>query len=136
MIVHFLDVILPGDEALSLPSANSLGIAETLKHADNGNQLDRFFQLLHEVADNKFKLPLSELNDEQYLKTIESSKRKDVRLVNFVIDLCLSYYYTNANVLQRISSSPVPVFPEGNTLLEDDWSLLEDVYNRGPIYRI
>ncbi|MCR9121088.1 MAG: hypothetical protein NXH91_02320 [Phyllobacteriaceae bacterium] len=44
-------------------------------------------------------------------------------------------YYRDARVLASLGVEPRPPFPEGYTVEQGDWSLLDPVRARGPIYR-
>lgn len=44
-------------------------------------------------------------------------------------------YYRDRRVLESIGVEPRPPFPEGYTVEQGDWSLLDPVRARGPIYR-
>ncbi|WP_462163506.1 hypothetical protein [Pseudoalteromonas xiamenensis] len=135
MIKRFLSVILPGDEALGLPNAASLNLHYLVEKDIEANSLGLFFELLSHVANEKLQVSLEEADEVQFLAVVEAAKRKDVRLTSAVILSCLRHYYTNAVVLERIGSGAVPPFPEGNHLPEDDWLLLEPVFERGAIYK-
>ena len=41
----------------------------------------------------------------------------------------------SARVLESLGTPPRPPFPEGYEVDQGDWSLLDPVRNRGPIYR-
>ena len=72
---------------------------------------------------------------EQRLKLVDALRRQDLRLFTSVVTHCLRAYYSSELVLRSLSSGAVPPFPEGNPMPEDDWSLLEPVYLRGPLDR-
>ncbi|MFC3031830.1 hypothetical protein ACFOEE_04805 [Pseudoalteromonas fenneropenaei] len=135
MIKRFLSVILPGDDELGLPNAASLNLHYLVEKDVEAHSLGLFFELLSQVAREKLQLSIEEADDDQFLAAIEAAKRKEVRLTSAVILSCLRHYYTNAVVLERIGSGAIPPFPEGNNLAEDDWLLLEPVFERGPIYK-
>lgn len=135
MIKRFLDTILPGDVELQLPPAGTLGIDLKLTDLTLQEVTGPFFELLTDVAGEKYDSRLVDLNDEQYLKVVASAQRKNIRLVTHYVNLCLSYYYSHPDVLNQVNAGAVPPFPDGNTLPSDDWELLEAVYNRGPIYK-
>ncbi|ALO41437.1 hypothetical protein PP2015_919 [Pseudoalteromonas phenolica] len=134
-LIQFLDVILPADNDLSMPSANEIHLDKYLNQFLNEEQVNGFFELLNNVAARKFSLKLAQLDDKSLLTCVERAKRENLQLVNHFIHQCLTAYYTHPYVLKNISAGAVPPFPEGNNLENDDWLLLEDVYERGPIYR-
>ena len=48
--------------------------------------------------------------------------------------ICQSYY-RDPRVLESLGTPPRPPFPEGYEIQQGDWSLLDPVRARGPIYR-
>ncbi|KJZ02761.1 hypothetical protein [Pseudoalteromonas piscicida] len=132
---QFLDVVLPSDTSLNMPSATDLHIDKAVANLLEPQQIEEFLFILNNVAQEKFSNSLSSLDEKSYLLCIEKAKRVDVYLVNYIVQQCLTAYYTHPSVLTKIGSGAVPPFPDGNSLEGDDWLLLEDVYERGPIYR-
>ncbi len=135
MIGLFLDTILPADPELNMPSGASIGIEAFVRDAATQTSIDEYFILLDQLAQEKFERPFKDLSAENRLQIVELSKRKNNRLANTIILHCLKAYYTNETILKNLPAGAVPPFPTGNILEEDDWSLLEPVYERGRIYR-
>lgn len=131
----FLDTILPGDAGLDLPAGSRVDMAAYAAEQGIEDRLRAFLALLDEVARDLDGPDFAGLAAERRLECVERAKRKDFRLANSVIIECLKAYYTDPEVLRRISAGTVPPFPDGNFLEDDDWTILEAVYERGPIYR-
>ena len=136
MIELFTDTILPGDRELGLPPGSCIDMGAFLEKAGLKAHLEDYFRLLEQLAQDKFNQSFTILAAESRLQIVEQSKRKNNRLANMVILECLKAYYTDAGVLKRLGAGAVPPFPDGNSLEEDDWSLLEPVYERGRMYRL
>lgn len=134
-LVHFLDHILPGDDELSMPSATQLHIDKQLKHNFSDTQIIELYELLDETAQQKFQADAFQLNHDDFLLCLERSKRKNIKLIHFVVTECLTAYYTHPTVLSKINAGTIPPFPEGNYITEPDWLMLEPVFERGTIYR-
>jgi len=135
MISQFLDVILPGDASLGAPPASKLNIQDSFKQQKLEQQMEELITFLESLSLVKFNMTLTELETEQYLLCVELAKRKKVRLVSHLILHCLKVYYTHPQVLSSLSAGSIPPFPNGNSIENDDWSILEDVFERGPIFR-
>lgn len=131
----FCDTILPGDKSLRLPSAADLDVKSRFLQIGKERELTDYFNLIEEIAIEEFGLEFAKLEASQRLKIVEKSKRKNIRLATAVIVECIKVYYTSSQVLKNIPAGAIPPFPEGNQLDDDDWSLLDSVYERGPIYR-
>jgi len=136
MMNLFCDTILPGDSDMGMPAASQTQIGVYVKTHALEDVFARYFSLLESVAQEFHDTGFSNLTPTQRLECVERSKRKDLRLANDVIVHCLKAYYTDHEVLRRLPAGAVPPFPSGNSLGdEDDWSILEPVFNRGAIYR-
>ena len=103
-------------------------------HGPGAGHLD-FIQMLDKVCEEKIGGAFAFLDEIQKLQAINACKLEDVRLFSTMVGHLLKAYYTAPSVLMKIRSGSVPPFPGGNYLEEDDWSILESVYERGQIYR-
>jgi hypothetical protein len=52
-----------------------------------------------------------------------------------IVSLICQCYYRDPRVLESLGTAPRPPFPEGYDIADGDWSLLDPVRARGPIYR-
>ena len=68
----------------------------------------------------------------QGVASLAESRDSDVRAL---VALTVQCYYRDDRVLEALGEEPRAPFPTGHDLEEDDWSLLEPVRSRGPIYR-
>ena len=135
-IIHaFLDTILPSDQTLGVPSGASLDITRPTSRDGIEQRLADVATLIDQTAHDLLESDFVTLSSEDRLKIIEKAKRKDMRLMTAMIVHCLRHYYTDPRVLRCLPAGAVPPFPVGNQMAEDDWSILEPVYQRGPVYR-
>lgn len=135
MISEFLDTILPGDPSLGLPPGSRVEFARYVHDQGIAGMVEEFFALLDSLAAEQAGMTFPALDETRRLDCIERAKRRNTRLATSVIVHCLKSYYTNSQVLRALSAGAVPPFPQGNALDQDDWSILEPVYKRGPIFR-
>ena len=130
-----LETIIPADPDLSMPSAADIDFATYTVRYGLQDSVGRYSALVHRIALEKCGLPFAALNVADRLAVINATRNKDTRLFFSMITHVFRSYYTHREVLTRISSGAVPPFPQGNELEDDDWTLLEPVYLRGPVYR-
>lgn len=135
MLALILDAIIPADPQLGMPSAASIGFDSYITRYGLQDTMTRYTTLVADLAQEKQGQPFTALATQTRLDVITASRAKDIRLFSSVITHVLRAYYSHRDVLGRISSGAVPPFPDGNMLESDDWTLLEPVYERGPIYR-
>ena len=130
-----IDAMLPGDFALGMPSASTIDFEIYLKQ-HNLNQLSfDFIQMLDKVCEEKKGMAFVNLDEVKKMQVINACKLVDVRVFSAMVGHLLKAYYTAPSVLIKIKSGSVPPFPNGNPIEEDDWSILEPVYERGQVFR-
>ena len=130
-----IDAMLPGDPELGMPCASSIDFKAHLERHDLVGLAHEFVRLLDKACDDKFSLPFIDLDPEQKMQAINECKLVDVRGFSAFVGHLLRAYYTSQIVLMQIGAGSVPPFPQGNSLPQDDWSILEPVYERGQVYR-
>lgn len=130
-----IDAMLPGDSVMGMPCASAIDFEIYLKQ-HNLNQLSfDFIQMLDKVCEEKRGMAFVDLDEAQKMQAINSCKLVDVRVFSAMVSHLLKAYYTAPSVLMKIKSGSVPPFPNGNSIEEDDWSILEPVYERGQVFR-
>jgi hypothetical protein len=135
MIELVLDTMLPGDPVLGVPGASAIDFeGYQLRHCLT-QQVDAFLDMLARVALERYQQPFEALDATGRLAAINACKLADVRVFSAFVTHAMRAYYTDRNVLHAISAGPVPPFPTGAELPADDWTILEPVYERGPIWR-
>lgn len=135
MVNLIIDVILPGDLSLNMPAASQINFSNYINTYGKQRLMDEFLNLTNKVCLDKFVVNFSELSKVDRLKALEATKDANIRLfVEFITNLFRAYY-TNQKVLEAINSGSIPPFPVGNLLENDDWKILEPVFERGRIYR-
>lgn len=135
MLNLVLDTLLPGDESLQAPPGSSIDFEAYQTRFGIQQQVADFLQALRDLAEQRHGQRFESLDTEQRLKLVDALRRQDLRLFTGMVTHCLRAYYSSEGVLRGLSSGAVPPFPAGNPMPADDWSLLEPVYVRGPIYR-
>lgn len=131
----FLDTILPGSEQLGLPAGSSVALPNLPDQAAADQQMTEMLHQIDTLARAEWGRDFTDLAAAERLACVERARKTQARLAAAVITHCLRGYYSDAAVLHAVSAGAVPPFPEGNPMEEDDWSILEPVFERGPIFR-
>jgi hypothetical protein len=130
-----LDVMMPEDATLKMPSAWNVGIKHYIEQQGAEGLFQKFSEVVAELAVKHHGVEFHLLSVQEKLQTIERCKLIDIRLFTQIVTYLFQGYYSAAPVLQRIGAGSVPAFPKGNMLAQDDWTILEPVYERGFIHR-
>ena len=125
-----LDAIVPASPDGALPSGSGVGFAHTLVTQSQGAWLsDGLAQLALDAGADHFVA----LGPEQRLELLKS---RHFTFLNGVSKALMHCYYQDRRVMQAIGLEPRAPFPLGYHVEDGDWTLLESVYDRGPLYRI
>ena len=130
-----IDAMLPGDTELGMPCASSIDFEAYLERQNLVELAYKFVRMLDKVCVDKFSLSFTDLDSEQKIHAINACKLVNIRLFSAMVGHLLRAYYTSPLVLGQIGAGSIPPFPQGNSLTQDDWSILEPVYERGQVYR-
>lgn len=135
MLPAIINTMLPGDVSLGMPPASDAGVQSYFAQHGLAALIDDFTQLLEGVALAKCGQAFLSLDVDARLQAINACKLANVRLFSAFLTHVLRAYYTAPEILRLIGAGSVPPFPSGNELVQDDWSMLEVVYERGQVYR-
>lgn len=135
MLSCILDTMIPADPEHGMPSAAEIGFASYSLKYNLQELCDLICAQVSATSHEHYGLSFQSLGEEERLRTLNLCRRLDIRLFSAFIGQVFRAYYSHAEVLMRIGAGAVPPFPHGNAMREDDWSILEPVFNRGAIYR-
>jgi hypothetical protein len=130
-----IDAMLPGDSELEMPSASEIDFSLYLKQHRLENIAVEFIKILNEVCKDEYAKAFIELGASQKLQAINACRLVNVRVFSAMVNHLLKAYYTAPCVLTKIGAGSVPPFPGGNAMSQDDWTILEPVFERGQVYR-
>ncbi len=129
-------LLLPADPFMGLPGGDEQEIFGRLLNrlAPRADWFSKLLQSQYSMHDR-----LLSMSDEDFEARCAASLRawpskSDDLLARLITPLLQSYYedYRVQTVYQRRPGAP---FPEGYTVIQGDWSLLDDVKSRPSIYR-
>ena len=129
---HLAGAALPGDTNMDLPAADDELIFNRLLHkatprATRLSQLIAACNVNADADETELKASCAELIDQWV------PGGRD--LLSRLLPLLLQAYYEDERVQQIYQRRPGPPFPEGYEVTQGDWSLLDEVRDRPPLYR-
>lgn len=127
--------IIPPNKDESLPGLGDLDFYKYIKESSKESLLDKIILILEAKSEELFSSNLKDLGESDFKKILKSSISKNFRDFNSLALLGCDYYYTNVTVREKLKLTIKPPFPDGNFVKEVDFSVLEQVYNKGKIYR-
>ncbi len=123
--------VIPEDRSLGAPGAHDPQILAVVLDKVAAQAADRVKSGLRQLA---AELGPSDPAPDKLLDLLEGDGRFKALLQMLTIAI-LQGYYQDPRVLALHGLAPRPPFPEGHHVAAGDWSLLEPVKGRGPIYR-
>lgn len=125
MLPSSIDYRVPGadDAAIFADIARSLG--------RDRNDVRKALAMLREMAGGDF----AAIDEAKAEGTAMALLRREGREITAVGRAVLQCYYRDDRVLRSLGLEPGPPFPRGNTVEPGDWSLLEAVRSRPPMWR-
>jgi len=126
--------IIGASEPLNLPGADEENIfGELLRRVERKGELRQgmadFFAEFGGIE------AVASLIDADFKTLMEIVQKKQHMFLATVVVLVTQSYYQNAEVLRALNKHDGPPFPRGNDLEQGDWSLLDPVKNRAPLFR-
>lgn len=128
-------LIIPRGADGARPGGADVGL---VAHVEQMGKLDWLLPGLDGVdaaAQEAHGAPFAELDSAQQLALVDARKRKEFRLYGELANQLMLCYYQHEHVLPAIGMEARAPFPLGYYPIEGDVSLLEPVYERGPIWR-
>ena len=138
LLQRLVAAIIPASETLNLPSADDQTIFTAFLKGAGGDQ-DAADSLIEQLAD--FFKPfggietVAELDDGAFDQVIDTAKQNYHELLETLIPQLSLAYYRDSRVIISLNKEDRPPFPKGNIVVQGDWSLLNAVKQRQPLYR-
>lgn len=132
---QILDTFIPGNTSEGIPSASEIGFFEYLKQNSLQHVAFDLVEILDRVCMEDFRRSFIELDADERLQVLNACRTANLMVFTDFVTHLLRCYYTSPAVLKEVGAGSVPPFPSGNMMPEDDWTLLEPVYERGKCYR-
>jgi hypothetical protein len=126
-------VIIPASAEFDVPGADDLAI-----QADIAATLGRDAGLVREALDQLARLagqPLASLDPARREAVAAALRAKDGAAVATLARVVLQCYYRDDRVVRSLGLEARPPYPKGHVLEDGDWSLLDPIRARPPMWR-
>ena len=138
---RLLDLMIPASDDGRLPSAGTLDL-----YADRGRLSDARLvvlcdglRALDELAVEQHDAGFAALSREDATRLVEAYRGVAPGFFGVFVPQSAARYYQHDQVMAALGLDARPPWPEGNTVPDGNWSLLDPVRERadrlGPIYR-
>ncbi len=127
--------IIGASSKFDIPGADDERILERLLERV-GTMGDQFQRLMRDFfSEYGGIVAVAASDDGEFAALIEVIQRRRHAFLATMVTLTAQAYYEDPRVLLSMNKQPRPPFPEGNVLEQGDWSLLDEVKKRSPMYR-
>ena len=133
-LTKLLDLMIPADRERGLPSGSEVDISRVLPAHLKVEDLGRLAQQVNLLASSQDR-NLLDLTDGTFHELILKNRSKIDPILREIGKYLLMSYYTDSLVRDVIGVGARPPFPAGYPVHKGDLSLLESVFERGPIFR-
>jgi len=131
------DLMIPASADGKMPAASSLSLYDDLSElspADVQTFADGL-SALQENAQSTFKQAYSALTARDAQSVFDALRPELRRFASLFTVQTAARYYANDTVMPLIGLEPRAPWPQGNDVKQGDWSLLDPVRKRAPMYR-
>ena len=126
-------IIIPASVEFAVPGADDPAIQADMV-ATLGRDTGLVRQALDEIA-RLAGMPLASLNPARQQAVARELHAKGGPAVAALTRVVLQCYYRDDRVVRSLGLEPRPPYPKGHVLEDGDWSLLDPVRAKSPIWR-
>lgn len=124
--------LIPPVADRGLPSGAEVGFLAACHDAVLVESLRRAVKRLVDFSSGRFAV-LTPPERVVYIRRLEGEQVTEFREILRQLVAC---YYVDPRVVHAIGEAARPPFPDGHAVIDGDLTLLEPVYERGPLYRL
>ncbi|MBT5812390.1 MAG: gluconate 2-dehydrogenase subunit 3 family protein [Rhodospirillaceae bacterium] len=132
-----VEMIIPESDEYGVPGASDVSIFSTIL-IDAERRRSRIIAALSALDDLALEnhgAGFVDLSDEQREGVAETFRDSHPANANLIVALTTQCYYRDDRVVVALGMEPRPPHPEGYTVEQGDWSLLDPVRKRTEFYR-
>lgn len=131
------DLMIPASPDGVMPAASSLDLFETLDpmSPEQVTLLEQGLNMLEETAQRTYQRAFGRLDTSEASKVADAVRTGARRFFQLFTVQNVARYFQHKQVLPLIGLEARPPWPLGNRVAPGDWSLLDAVRERTPIYR-
>lgn len=130
-LAPLLNTLIPPHADRGLPGGADVGFGEHCDDPAVRAIVRASLASLREWSDAAFEA----LDAPQRVELVRQLERERVLEFRELLKSVVARYYLDDRVMRAIGVEPRPPFPDGYTVEDGDLTLLEPVYERGPMYR-
>ena len=127
-------MIIPASAEFDVPGADDPAIQADIV-ATLGRDTGLVREALDELARLAGRLPLASLDPRRRETVALELRAKGGAAVTTLTRVVLQCYYRDDRVVRSLGLEPRPPYPKGHVLEDGDWSLLDPVRARPPMWR-
>lgn len=135
-LLAFVDTIIPaGDGAYPMPSAAAVDAFRTMSADEYDTHWRARLTVVDQEAISRYGGGLAALTPAERTALIEELQRAEPPVIKALIVRTVSLYYMDDLVMTLVGMEARAPYPQGNTVPETDWSILDPVKQRGGTWR-
>jgi hypothetical protein len=127
-------IIPPGGDG-KRPGGGEVGFVDHVLAGGSLAWLWPGLDAVEQAAQEAHGMPFAALDGPRQQAIVDVQKRRQFRFYGELANQLMLCYYHHERVLPAIGMEARAPFPLGYTPIDGDYSLLEPVYERGPIWR-
>ena len=137
MLQRLVDMIIPASDEFMLPSAKDetifadfIGSAETFRVT-----ISTALKALEQSCQDQFKCDFTELEAKDSAAAVDRFRQNDQAVSDLIATITAQCYYRDDRIMAALDMETRAPFPDGYSIEEGNWSLLDPVRDLPPIYR-
>ena len=137
MLASLSNMIVPPDPSRGMPGAADTDLISYLvEFGDEAIDLIKTeLDSLDELAKTRHRSGFADLDQASRDALVAEMKASDAVFLQNTVVQVLSCYYQDERVVEALGVESTPPFPDGNTVIDGDLSLLDPVRARAEVYR-
>ena len=132
-----VDMIIPASDEFTIPGASDTAIFNSIiaNSAKNHQQILKALSALETLAQERESAGFADLLVDQRERIVKIFRETNPAEAKMFENLTSQCYYQDDRIMISLNMEPRPPHPEGFTVEQGDWSLLEPVRKREKFYR-
>ena len=133
-----VQMMIPPSEEHAVPGAGDDVIFADILATARAHQpvVAGILQAVNEITNNLANANFIALPEDDRLQVTAELRREHPLLVSALVAITAQCYYRDDRVMQSLGMEVRPPYPQGFTLEQGDWSLLDPVRKREKFYRL
>jgi len=136
-LASLVAMMIPASAKYGIPGADDETIMADIRSTarQHAELLQAGLTELVAEAEQSHGAPFAELEAATRRELIEATRLEAPLFYRVLISITVQCYYRDPRVMESLGMEARPPFPEGFDVPQGDWSMLDPVRDRGPIWR-